>query len=129
MLKNNKGFTLAELLATVTILGILSVIAIGSVSGILERGRTEHYKTAEKQMIEAAKSYAQINRAILPKTLNGESTVKLKTLIDNNFISELKDHTDKIPCTPDTSKVTIKKVSQTRYTYTAYLKCGKYTTS
>lgn len=127
MLKNNKGFTLAELLATVTILGILSVIAIGSVSGILERGRTEHYKTAEKQMIEAAKSYAQINRAILPKTLNGESIVTLDTLKTNKFISELKDHTDKIPCTK--GEVTIKKVSQTRYTYTAYLECGKYKTS
>ena len=82
-LKNNKGFTLVEILATVTILGILSVIAISSVSGLLEKGRTEHYKTIEKQMIQAAKSYVQINRGALPKNQNGTTTITLETLVNS----------------------------------------------
>lgn len=131
MLKDKKGFTLVELLATVTILGILSTIAIVSVSGLLEKGRNEHYKTAEKQMIQAAQSYAQQNRGALPKTINGSSNVQLNTLITNKYIQPIKDHTDKVCSNSDlaASYVTIKKTSQTNYSYQAYLKCGKYVTS
>lgn len=129
MLKNKKGFTLVELLATVTILGILSTIAIVSVSGLLQKGRNKHYKTAEKQMIQAAQSYAQQNRGALPKTINGTSEIQLNTLIANKYINELKDHTNKVNCDPTNSKVTITKTSQTNYSYKAHLECGKYKTT
>ena len=42
-----KGFTFIELLAAVTILGIISVIAISGVSRILERSHDEYYKNHE----------------------------------------------------------------------------------
>lgn len=125
-LKNNKGFTLVELLATVTILGILSVIAISSVSGLLEKGRTEHYKTIEKQMIQAAKSYVQINRGALPKNQNGTTTITLETLVNSKYINQPKDHNEKNNCNLTDSSVEITKISQTNYSYTAHLKCGTY---
>ena len=127
MLKDKKGFTLVELLATVTILGILSTIAIASVSGLLQKGRDEHYKTAEKQMIQAAKSYVQQNRGALPKVQNGTSKITLYTLIANKYIGTIKDHSDN-ECDKDNSYVTIKKTSQTNYSYKAHLKCPTYTT-
>ena len=133
-LKNNKGFTLVELLATVTILGILSVIAISSVSGLLEKGRTEHYKTIEKQMIQAAKSYVQLNRGALPKTTGGTSNITVDTLVASNYIQPLKDHTGEKECEPNDiypySYIKITKQSQTKYSYQACLCCqGKCKTN
>ena len=44
-IKNNKGFTMVELLAAIVILGILSAVAIGAVSWILQRSRENYYVT------------------------------------------------------------------------------------
>ena len=43
---HKKGFTLIEILAAITILGILMGIAIVSVTKIIEDGKKEHYDTA-----------------------------------------------------------------------------------
>ncbi|MDD5888968.1 MAG: type II secretion system protein, partial [bacterium] len=66
-MKNNKGFSLVELLAAVVILGLLSTIAIVSVSAILNKAEKNHYDTQQKNIVMAAQSYAQDNRNILPK--------------------------------------------------------------
>ena len=47
---NKKGFSMVEIIATVAILGILSVIGVISVNGIIERGKKEHYVSAEKTL-------------------------------------------------------------------------------
>ena len=76
-MNNNKGFTFVEILAAVTILGILTVIAIVGVSRILERSHTEFYKNQEKNLILAAQSYMNDNRSELPKVLLIISLIKL----------------------------------------------------
>ena len=48
---NKKGFTLVELLAVITILGILMSVAIGAVSWILESAKDNFYKTLEKNIL------------------------------------------------------------------------------
>lgn len=55
---NKKGFSMVEIIATVAILGILSVIGVISVNGIIERGKKEHYVSAEKTLKMTAESYA-----------------------------------------------------------------------
>lgn len=55
---NKKGFSMVEIIATVAILGILSVIGVISVNGIIERGKKEHYVSAEKALKMTAESYA-----------------------------------------------------------------------
>lgn len=66
---NKKGFSMVEIIATVAILGILSVIGIVSVNSIIERGKQEHYESAEKTIKMSAESYAQANRKYLPKNV------------------------------------------------------------
>ena len=77
MLKNKKGFTLIEILAAVTILGILTGVAIFAVSGIIENGKEEHYNTAEENLAMAGQSYAQQNRAALPKAIGQKTKIPL----------------------------------------------------
>ena len=68
-MKSNKGFSMIELLAAVTILGILSIIAIGSVQRILDKSEEEYYNEQENGMSMAAQSYYQNNRNRLPKSI------------------------------------------------------------
>mgnify|MGYP003417308312 CR=1 FL=1 len=65
--KNQKGFTMVELLAAVAILGLLSAIAIVGVGKILDNANKKHYETQLDNMIMATKSLSQENRNILPK--------------------------------------------------------------
>lgn len=92
MLKNKKGFTLIEILAAVMILGILTAIAIVSVTKIIEKAKKEHYITVENNVISSAQSYAQQNRSVLPKAIGQTTKVKLKILTENKYINEVLDY-------------------------------------
>ena len=124
--KNNKGFTLVEVLAAVTILGILSVVAITSVIKIIEKSKQQHYTTAEDELKLAAQSYVQQNRSDLPKTIGQTKKIYLNTLVDNKYIEQIKDYSDE-PCLSDKSYVQVFKYSQDDYSYIAYLECPNYT--
>lgn len=53
-MKNNKGFTLIEILAVVIILGILMIIAIPSVSEYISNSRDSSFITSAEKFIDAA---------------------------------------------------------------------------
>lgn len=54
MKRNNKGFTLVELLATIVILGILAVFSIPVITGMLDRSRNRIYINDAKKLISQA---------------------------------------------------------------------------
>ena len=53
-MKNNKGFTLVEILAVIIILGILMIIAIPSVTSYISGSRDSSYITTAQKFIEEA---------------------------------------------------------------------------
>ena len=122
---NKKGFSMVEIIATVAILGIFSVIGIVSVNSIIERGKEEHYVSAEKALKMTAESYAQANRNYLPKNVGEMRKVTLKQLVEDNYIEQIKDYYDK-ECYLEESYVQIFKYSKTDYSYLPYLKCPDY---
>ena len=124
--KQYKGFTLIEILAAITILGILTGIAIVSVTKIIENGKKEHYDTAEENLSLAGQSYVQQNRAALPKAIGQKKKVPLSILVDNKYIQPIKDYSDK-DCDLSKSYVQVYKYSQSDYSYVAYLECPGYT--
>lgn len=85
------GFSLVELLATVVILGLLSVVAIVSVNALLKRAEQTYYATLEKNLIMAAKSYALDNRSVLPKKVGDTVTITLAQLQSKKYIGEIVD--------------------------------------
>lgn len=52
---NNKGFTLVEVLAMITILGILMVVTVPNISKIIENNRDSQYKNDAVKMVDKAK--------------------------------------------------------------------------
>ena len=126
-MNNNKGFTFVEILAAVTVLGILTVIAIVGVSRILERSHTEFYKNQEKNLILAAQSYMNNNKSKLPKIIGKKSKVTAKELKEANYLKKnVTEYDGKTVCDDQNTYVNVFKFGKTDYSYTAVVSCTNY---
>jgi prepilin-type N-terminal cleavage/methylation domain-containing protein len=121
--KSNNGFTLVELLAVITIIGILMAVAIFAVSRFLDNARADQKKSQEKTLVMAAQNYLQENRGLLPKSIGETSNVSVNVLKENNYITETIKNYNKQSCM-ENSYVSIYKESATKYVYKAHLYCG-----
>ena len=59
MMKNKKGFTLVELLATITIMGLITVMVTPSIVKLQNNNKTKQFEMYAKSLVEAAKVYVQ----------------------------------------------------------------------
>ena len=122
-MKNNKGFSLIEILATIVIIGIVSTVGIVSVNSMINKSKQHFYESQKQQMVLAAQSYVQDNRNILPRNVGGMIKIKLSVLREKNYLKEDIIDQDKNVCDQDNSYVTVYKNNQTEYKYHGYLDC------
>ncbi len=121
--KNHKAFTMIELLTTIVILGILSVIAIVAVSRLISKARNDQISHHEKTAIMATQSYIQTNKDKAPQEIGEFKRIKLSDLKDANFLKENIKNSYGEDCMKE-SFVRVYKYSKTEYSYTAYIYCG-----
>ncbi|MBR2588644.1 MAG: prepilin-type N-terminal cleavage/methylation domain-containing protein [Bacilli bacterium] len=79
---NKKGFTLAELLGVIVILGIIGMISIGVIERNIKEGRYKTCKAQEKNIIEGAKMWKIDNPA------DETNCVKISVLKQYGYIDE-----------------------------------------
>lgn len=82
-MKNNKGFTLVELLATVLILGILSVAALIAYTSYLTSTRNKAYDTMARSAANAASEYGM--------DYYGVDSVTFKELYEGQYLEYPQD--------------------------------------
>lgn len=125
---NRKGFTMVELLATVVILGILSVVAITSVSKLVTKSKETHDKQLKRTLVMAAKSYLETNSSKFPKEIGQGRRIYAFELKDKKYLKGDFNNSKGKECVGDKnnlrSYVLVRKVSKTKYTYDAYIYCG-----
>lgn len=76
-LKNNKGFTLVELLAVIVILGIIMAIAVPAVSSYINKSRKDAWISSANNFINAVRNKALAGKFSLPVELNEVTVVSL----------------------------------------------------
>jgi prepilin-type N-terminal cleavage/methylation domain-containing protein len=122
-MKNNRGFTLVELLAVIVILAVILVIAIPNVMKIIDKAKLDSYKRTEDMLVSAAQKY-MAQQGITLNTVGDTTTVSYNTdLRGNKLIDIINDQKSKIECS--NSKVIVTKTTN-GYTYKPGLVCDNY---
>ena len=131
-MKNEKGFTLIEILAVILLIGIISAIAIPAVSKYLVSSKNTTYSTYEKSMVEAAKNriincISNNEQCELPDN-DIEQKIFLDLLIEEGYLDNMKDPDSHNFCNELISYVSVKDDGNNDYNYVACLYCGEYYT-
>lgn len=90
-----KAFTLFELLAVLTILGLVLAITIPSIGDIISRNREKLYVETENRILDSVKSYTLENPVELPSVVGNSVKINISTLIENDYLQEVYDLKDK----------------------------------
>lgn len=94
-MKNKKGFTLTEILATIVILGVILAIAVPSYNALSKKFEKEYYDKLEGSVLAAAKSYWKDNPDKRPEEYLKSDNISLESLITNKYIDSVKEYRDK----------------------------------
>lgn len=118
MKKNNKGFTMVELLAVIVILGVLGTIGVTATMKYLTQSRERSYRMMSQTIYEAYENCAIQGKCSLPLPGNSISNYDIKQLLDMGYLENLKNpYTSNPDCTG-----TIKITASSTYTSKDYLK-------
>ena len=122
-IKNNKGFSLVELLAAMIILSIIGVITIVGVTRYINSSKEQKTTQNKKNVSLAAELYLQANRDLYPKLIGEKKRIQLSELRNANYIKE--DVTDEqgYDCMKE-SYVLVTKLAENEYSYITQLYCG-----
>lgn len=119
MMKN--GFTLAELLGVIAILGIISLIAVPLIDNTINKRNEDLYQTQLNQIIKGAKSYYSEHLSELPKN-NIPAEVTLETLQEQGYLPKDDIINPKTKKTFDAKKTEVKvtNLGGSRFEYEVY---------
>ena len=131
---NKKGFTMIELMAAITLLGIMLTLAVVSVSKYLNKARNTAYKDYEKTLEGAATNYFLDHTGLLPEINDASGTkVLATTLINEDYLENMKDPTNKSFNCNNNSYVIVTRKNNVGFNmdleYRVCLVCSKYKSS
>lgn len=93
-MKNNKGFTLIELIATIGIMILIGIVIANNMTGILSKQHDEEYNRFIKELEDGACMYVEtvFNNEERNNCKNYGCTISVDSLIERGYIEEtLKD--------------------------------------
>ena len=129
MKKNNKGFTMIEIMAVIIILGILAGLVVPAVTKYVNRSKKDYFNSLEQEIIIMAKDYFSVNKSQLPTgKIDKNNNIKYQTKIDIDVLEKggytTNDIVSKDGEKCDGFAVVERIAGQKDYTYKVCLKCG-----
>lgn len=127
--KNNKGFTLVEILVAVVIMGILTGVAVPAVTHFIERSRQKSYETMEESLKDAAFNYA-MNEGLDFDENSSSTWLDSDMLMEEKYLDSMVDPADKSKTCKgfvgiyNDGNVDVDSVND--FVYCIYLKCSRY---
>lgn len=94
-MKNNKGFTLVELMGVIVVLAIIITIAVPSAISISAKIKNKMYDTKVNMIVSSAKMYGQDNTDKVSENescSDSKGKILIQTLVTNGYIK--KDDTE-----------------------------------
>lgn len=122
-MNNRKGFTMVELLAVITILGILAGIGVVSIQRANVKARENFYNTQRSTLTNAATSYLADHKNGYPDYVGQTSNITLKQLRDDKYIGEFTDHSKAPNSCKDNTKVVVLRTDTNKFKYYTVLNC------
>ena len=123
---NKKGFTLVELLAVITIMGIIMSVAVGAVFIHLQNSREQAMETIASSSYDGAVMYMMDNNMMLNK--GEKTTVTITELYESGRIERPGDpYNTKTECTGNVvveNKTTASTTGLEDYRYTITVNCS-----
>lgn len=123
---NKKGFTLVELLAVITIMGIIMSVAVGAVFIHLQNSREQAMEIIASSSYDGAVMYMMDNNMML--NTNETATIRIKQLYEDGRIERPADpYNTKTECDGEvvvTNKTTNSTTGLEDYRYTITVNCS-----
>lgn len=114
---NKKGFTLIEIIATILVITVLTLLIVPNILNSVNNKRKDISSTAKQMIYDAADIYVNENEATYPAEDDAVYCIKLETLVDSGKLSKpIKDlKTDKEVPLNYYVKVTVDQYGQFNY--------------
>lgn len=121
-MKEEKGFTLPELLAALVILAILLGLTIPAIGSYMKHGTKAYYRGLETDILAAGRDYLLDYKSLYPREVGNSAVITLEELVDNKYVDPPKDEKGN-ECE---GKITVVKKGRNKYDYHTCLVCGNY---
>lgn len=131
-MKNKKGFTIIELLATIAIMGVLSTLAVVSMNSVTKHAKNATYQEFEETLKDSTANYLLYNTGLIPD-VGGSYKVMASKLTSEGYLDNLTDPQNKTANCNNSSYVIVKRNSDVDFNmdldYKVCLVCSKYKSS
>ena len=131
-MKNKKGFTMIELLATIIILSILMALGVVSIQKILNKAKKSNYQDFEKTLKSSTSNYLIEHTGDIPN-IGSTFRINANDLINKGYLKTLKDPEKQNADCNSGSYVIVKRNADKNFNmdleYHPCLKCSRYKTS